>query len=203
MADAQALLKTLFRVSVPQLVIGIVMGLVSLLFYFLGYYISVGGGLILDPGEIPVTLAGALGGPVAGIIAGICQGAPYAPVRNLPSHILGGIFAGAWYYLAWTVSAGRSWPRFTRVAIWIAGIPIYYIVVIAPVYMAIYAANIQLPFLPMYQSFIGKIVPEIGLTLAASGVILALLPTRYARPFVLPDEPVPLAEPEADAEPED
>lgn len=201
MADASAILKTLFRVSLPQVVLGIIMGIVALLFYFLGYYISVGGGFLLDPGEIPVTLAGALGGPVAGIIAGICQGGHYAQVRNLPSHILGGIFAGAWYYLAWMIGTRRPWPRFTRIAIWIAGIPIYYIVVIAPVYTAIYSASIRMPFLPMYLSFIQKLVPEIGLTLAVTGVILALLPTRFARPLLLPDEPGIPEEPGKTAKP--
>lgn len=187
MADVLSVLKTLFRVSLPQIAVGLIMGIVTLIFYFLGYYISVGGGLLLDPGEIPVTLAGAIGGPVAGIIAGICQGGVYSPARNLPSHILGGIFVGAWYYLAWIVSTGRPWPRFTRIAIWILGIPLYYLLIVAPVYTFIYSASIHMSFLPTYISFAQKIFPEIGLTLAASGVILALLPERFARPLILAD----------------
>jgi hypothetical protein len=183
MAAGSSSLRTLFRVTLPQVALGVAFGLIATLLFFLGLFFSAGGGLLIDPSEIPVSLAGALGGPAGGIIAGLLQGIIFAPERNIPSHMVAGLFAGIWYFAAWTFGAKSTRPRLTRVAIWLIGMPIYYFAVLAPVYIAIYSFTIRIPFIELYREFAPPLFLELVLTMLATSVILAVLPEKFARPL--------------------
>jgi hypothetical protein len=188
MATGTGLLNTLFRISLLQAAVGAAGGIAALLFYAAGLFFSAGGGILLDPSEIPVSLAGAIGGPCAGLITGFLQGMVFAPERNIPSHVIAGLFAGIWYYLAWTLGKKSSSPRVIRVSIWLIGITVYYYAVLLPAYLAIYSAQLQTPFAALYAFFAPRLVPELALTMAVTGFVLAVLPEKYARPMELPED---------------
>ncbi len=192
MAAGIELARKLFTLTLEQAALGAAMGLIAIVVYFLGIFWSMGGGILLDPTEIPVSLAGALGGPFGGMIAGFLQGVVFAPERNIPSHMAAGLFAGLWYYLAWRTGQKGTRPRLIRTSIWIIGIPIYYYLVLMPVYICIYATELKTSFIQLYLFITPKLVPEVALTIAITGFILAVLPEKYSRPpGFSPEKPGP------------
>lgn len=183
---------TLFRKSMAMnrvsVLLAILFGLASAGIYFLDLHIPVGGGLLLEPSEIFVTLGSALCGPTGGLIIGFLQGIVYAPERNIPAHMFAAFLWGLWYAFFWNWSLKMPYPKISRVIVWTLTVPLYYYVLLLPLHVFIYASyTLDAPFLSTYLVVASEVVPEMIGTIIATDIILIILLERYSAPVNLHD----------------
>jgi hypothetical protein len=171
------------RLSARQLAVALVFGIAAAATLFTSISIPLGQGVIAEPSEIFVTLGSALAGPYGGLIVGFLQGVVYAPERNIPSHMLAGFLWGAWYAVIWRWTTRTSGGRWTRAALWMASLPVYYYVFLLPLHQGIASLTLGVPFLPLYASTAVQVIPEVAATLVITSLIMALLPEKYAKPI--------------------
>jgi hypothetical protein len=170
------------RLSARQLAVALVFGTAAAATLFTSISIPLGQGLMAEPSEIFVTLGSAFAGPYGGLIVGFLQGVVYAPERNIPSHMLAGFLWGAWYAVMWRWTVKTSGGRWTRAALWMASLPVYYYVFLLPLHQGIASLTLGVPFLPLYASTAVEILPEVAATLVITSLVIALLPDKYAKP---------------------
>jgi hypothetical protein len=167
-----------FRISTRQIAIAVVFGIIAAI-VSLTVKFPIGQEMFMDPGEIFVTLGAALGGPIGGIIVGFLKGLVYAPERNIPSHILAGFVWGIWFLYMCKLTTNRKNGKWIMIALWIITIPIYYYVLLLPLYAWIYASTNATSFVQLFMEAAPAIFPEMIMTAIVTAVILALLPKKY------------------------
>lgn len=170
------------RLSARQLAVALVFGIAAAATLFTSISIPLGQGMIAEPSEIFVTLGSAFSGPYGGLIVGFLQGVLYAPERNIPSHMLAGFLWGAWYAAIWRWTTKSGGGRWTRAALWMASLPVYYYVFLLPLHQGIASLTLGVPFLPLYAGTAVAILPEVAATLVVTSLVIALLPEKYAKP---------------------
>lgn len=181
--DLHDVLRQSFRVTPLSLALALAFGAVAGGLFFLDVHIPLGGGLLLEPSEIFVTLGAALTGPIGGLIVGFLQGIVYAPERNVPSHMLAGFVWGLWYAILWAATRERPFGKLIRILCWMATIPVYYYVLLLPLHQYIYATvTLGAPFIPTYIETADQVIPEVIGTILATGILLFFLIDRYAKP---------------------
>lgn len=171
------------RISARQLFVALVSGIMAAMVLFTGLSIPLGHGLMADPSEVFVTLGSALSGPFGGLVIGLLQGIVYAPERNVPSHMLAGFIWGAWYFVLYRWSQGEGRGRWTRAALWAAGIPVYYYILLLPLHLLIASATLGMAFVPLYIETGTGLLPEVAFTLLVTSLVIAILPERWAAPL--------------------
>jgi hypothetical protein len=169
------------QISARQIVIAIVMGIVAAI-VSLTVKFPIGQEMFLDPGEIFVTLGAALSGPIGGIIVGFLKGLVYAPERNVPSHVLAGFVWGFWFLYMCRLTANRKNGKWLMIALWVITIPIYYYVLLLPLYTLIYSGTSAISFTQLFKEIAPAIIPEMIMTIIVTAVILAILPKKYITP---------------------
>jgi len=169
------------QISARQIAIAVLMGIVAAIIS-LTVKFPIGQEMFLDPGEIFVTLGAALSGPIGGIIVGFLKGLVYAPERNVPSHVLAGFVWGIWYLYICKLTANRKNGKLLMIALWVITIPIYYYVLLLPLYTWIYASTSATSFAQLFMEAAPAIIPEMFVTIIVTAVILAVLPKKYTAP---------------------
>jgi len=170
-----------FQISARQIAIAVVFGIVAAI-VSLTIKVPIGQEMFMDPGEIFVTLGAALSGPIGGIIVGFLKGLVYAPERNIPSHILAGFVWGIWYLYMYKLTTNRKNGKWIMIALWVITIPIYYYVLLLPLYTWIYASTSATSFAQLFMEAAPAIIPEMFVTIIVTAVILAVLPKKYTAP---------------------
>jgi riboflavin transporter FmnP len=169
------------QISARQIVIAVAFGIAAAIIS-LTIKFPIGQEMFLDPGEIFVTLGAALSGPIGGIIVGLLKGLVYAPERNIPSHILAGFIWGIWYLYMCKLTVNRKNGKWIRIALWVITIPIYYYVLLLPLYVWIYASTITTSFAQLFMKVAPAIIPEMIMTIIVTAIILAILPKKFTAP---------------------